>query len=59
MQAPPAAWFEDTEDTEDTKDTADTADTAPPPEPEWVRMLKVYQFLFDAHATHVCETKSK
>ena len=56
MQAPPAAWFEDTEDT---KDTADTADTAPPPEPEWARMLKVYQFLFDAHATHVCETKSK
>ena len=51
MQAPPAAWFEDTEDTKDTKDTADTADTPPPPpEPEWVRMLKVYQFLFDAHA---------
>jgi hypothetical protein len=47
MQAPPAAWFEDTKDTED---TADTKDTPPPPEPEWVRMLKVYQFLFDAHA---------
>jgi len=47
MQAPPAAWFEDTKDT---KDTEDTKDTAPPPEPEWVRMLKVYQFLFDAHA---------
>lgn len=47
MQAPPADWF-DTEPEPEPTPKPET-ETEPETEPEWMRMLRVYRFLFEAH----------